>query len=151
MTADVQRQKVYRWEQKAIAPIHDRIVRFEDAQTFIDGVWLAMGLLWPPEVVPMARQARRVIAKGGRLTIHLPPEVQAWVLVHELAHALTNTAHDEGDGEGHGPDFMGMYLKLLDRVLSIPLAYTMYSLQAHSIQYNLGVQPRFADGLDEAG
>jgi hypothetical protein len=145
MTADVQRQKVYRWERACIAPIHDRIVRFEDAQTFVDGVWLAMGLLWPPGVEPLPGQARSLVAKGDRLTIHLPPEIQAWVLVHELAHALTNTAHDEGDGEGHGPDFMGMYLKLLDRVLGIPLAYTMYSLQTHHIRYNLGVQPRFTD------
>jgi hypothetical protein len=42
-------------------------------------------------------------------------------VLHELAHTCTITV--DGDEDGHGPDFMGVYLQLLDQVGNIPLCY----------------------------
>ena len=62
---------------------------------------------------PLPRQARRTVARASRTAIEAPDELPSWVLLHELAHALTSTAEEKSDG--HGPRFTGMYLRLLER------------------------------------
>jgi hypothetical protein len=77
------------------------------------------------------------------MELRLRKKTPAWVILHELAHALNGTI--EGDTDAHGPDFVGLYIKLLDKVLDIPLALTMYSLKEAGVKYNLAATPRFLD------
>jgi hypothetical protein len=136
---DYQRSKVYRWEEGAIAPRSSRTVPFDACQGFVDGVFLAHGWNYPPKVIPI-RKTSRTLARGGRHELLLPrggcPD---WVILHELAHTCTITV--DQDCDNHGADFMGNYLKLLDRVLGIPLCYTMFTLQGKGIKFNLGAAP----------
>ena len=66
------------------------------------------------------------------------------MLLHELAHAMTSTA--EGDNDGHGPRFVGLYLRLLARHARMPEEELARSLRAAGIAFNPEARPVFLDG-----
>lgn len=135
---DYQQDKVYWWEDHEIGPRTNLIIPFHRAQMFVDGVWLSLGLMGAPIVEPISKRFKRVRARGCRPYIEIPDECPAWIILHELAHSLTMDYDACRDCDGHGPKFMGKYLTLLDKVLGIPLALTMYSAKVHGLDY---VQP----------
>ncbi len=111
----------------------------------VDGVWLAEQLLYPPRVEPLARQARRTWATGSRMTIRLPQDrpTPTYVILHEVAHALSSTV--DGDTDAHGPDYVGLYMGLLERRLRIPLPLLMFTADRHGVAFNLAAKPRFVE------
>lgn len=139
MSRDSQKSRVYAWEDKIIAPFSKGAVPFDKAQTFVDGVWLAHGWLYPPRVEPMPKQTRRIMASANRAVVRLRESVPDWVILHELAHTLTCDV--DGHSAAHGADFVGIYIKLLERVLNVPALMTMYTLQKAKISYNIAALP----------
>ena len=128
---DYQRSRVYAWENRVVAP-HDRsIIRFAQAQAMVDAIWRETGLRFPPKIEPLPAQTRSVIGRASRLVIGLGETTPSWCLLHELAHAMSMTA--EGDGDGHGPDFIGLYVGLLARYLRMPADELFRSLAAAGI------------------
>ena len=142
---DLQRSRVYAWEDAVVAPRDRSAIPFEQAQMLVTGVWLAEQLLYPPRVEPMPRQARRTWATGSRTTIRLPQDrpTPTYVILHEVAHALSSTV--DGDTDAHGPDFVGLYMGLLDRRLSIPTPLLMFTAAQHGVTFNLAAKPRFME------
>jgi hypothetical protein len=135
---DYQKSRVYAWEDAVIDCRSCRHIKFEDAQRCVDGIFLCEQIVGSPVITKMPKQARRIRATGCREEIKFSEAGdKAWVLLHELSHTLTD--------DGHGPKFMGVYLKLLDKYEGMPLALTMYSLQQHKIDYDLSAQPCFKD------
>jgi hypothetical protein len=108
---DSQARRLYAWEDAVVAPRDLSRVPFAQLQPLVDHLWAAEGLRWPPRVRPLPRQARRTVARATRTAIEAPPELPSWVLLHEVAHALTSDV--DGNNAGHGPDFVGVYLRLL--------------------------------------
>lgn len=106
-------RRLYDWEDAVIAPRDRSLVPFARLQALVDHVWAAEGRRWPPRVRPLPKQARRTVARASRTAIEAPPELPSWVLLHEIAHALT--AEVDGSHAGHGPDFVAAYLRLLVR------------------------------------
>ena len=106
-------RRFYAWEDAVIAPRDRSLVPFARLQALVDHVWAAEGRRWPPRVRPLPKQARRTVARASRTAIEAPPELPSWVLLHEIAHALT--AEVDGRHAGHGPDFVAAYLRLLER------------------------------------
>lgn len=104
-------RRLYAWEDAVIAPRDRSLVPFARLQALVDHVWAAEGRRWPPRVRPLPKQARRTVARASRTAIEAPPELPSWVLLHEIAHALT--AEVDGSHAGHGPDFVATYLRLL--------------------------------------
>ena len=96
------------------------------------------------ERLPGQASARQ--ADATRLRLRLPEALPSWVLLHELAHALTSTA--EGTADGHGPCFMGLYLQLLERYLRLPAASLLPSLRKALIEVDLAARPVFLDAPD---
>ncbi len=143
---DLQRSRVYAWEDAVVAPRDRSAIPFEQAQMLVTGVWLAEQLLYPPKVEPMPHQARRTWATGSRTTIRLPQDrpTPIYVILHEVAHALSSTV--DGDTDAHGPDFVGLYMGLLDRRLRIPTPLLMFTAQQHGLTFNLAAKPRFMKG-----
>lgn len=140
MKRDAQKQRVYDWEHKVVNPRVVATVHGDNLQTFVDGVWMKLGLLYPPKVSRMPKNVRKARADATRLTLRFTEvNTPTWVVVHEIAHALT--ASIEGNSERHGEKFMGVYLKLLDQICGLPLALTMYSLKEHNVAYDLTAQP----------
>lgn len=137
---DFQRQKVYDWERLHVAPRCMRTVDRDNVQCIIDGIWLSLGLMYPPHVENMPTQKTTARADANRHIIRFTENsIPMWLIAHELSHSLTGTL--EHNGDRHGPNFMGMYLRLLDQVCGIPLAYTMFTLQKTNIKYNLTAVP----------
>lgn len=142
---DLQRSRVYAWEDAVVAPRDRSAIPFEQAQMLVTGVWLAEQVLYSPRVEPMARQARRTWATGSRTAIRLPQDrpTPTYVILHEVAHALSSTV--DGDTDAHGPDFVGLYMGLLDRRLKIPMPLLMFTAAQHDVTFNLAAKPRFEE------
>lgn len=133
---DYQKSKVYAWEQAVVSPRAPTHVSFTNAQTFVNGIWLAEGLLYPPKVDLIPKQTRRHVADANRSIIRIPERgVPAWVLVHEIAHSMTSLS--EGYSAKHGEDYLGTYMRLLDRYLKIPLPLLLYTAREAGLKYNL--------------
>jgi hypothetical protein len=142
---DRQRNKVYAWEERFVAPRDPSSIEFVQAQGMIDAIWADMGLRFPPRVERLPRQARSTVADASRLSIRLADSNPSLCLLHELAHAMTST-HD-GHSDGHGPTFMGLYAQLLIRYLRVPIDTLVRSLDAARIEADMQAKPVFIDDL----
>ena len=118
------------------------VVPFSAAQGMVGAIWLELGLLYPPKVERLPRQARRLQADGSRLQLRLPDVIPSWLLLHELAHALSSA--DDGASDGHGPDFMGLYVQLLARYLRLSGADLVASAIGAGIAIHPDARPCFA-------
>jgi hypothetical protein len=140
---DCQRGKVYAWEERFVAPYDPSIIAFAQAQGMVNAIWTELGLRFPPKVEPQPRQARSTLADANRLTIRLPDSCPSWWLLHELAHSLTSS-HD-GRSDGHGAQFMGLYVQLVTRYLRLPIDALLTSAHAAGIDIELQAVPVFLD------
>ncbi len=136
---DFQRSRVYAWENRVVAPRDSSFVSFPAAQGMVNAIWSEMGLKYPPKVEPLSVQAKSTIASATRLSIFLPELTPSWCLLHELAHAMTSTM--EGESDGHGAKFMGVYTLLLARYLRIEAADLIQSLRLEKIDVVADVRP----------
>jgi hypothetical protein len=138
---DWQRTRVYAWENRVVAPRDPTFVKFREAQAMVDAIWSDMDLLYPPAVEPLARQASTTVASADRLSIFLPARTPSWLLLHEIAHAMTSDA--DGSSDGHGEVFMGLYLQLLVRYLRLDHSKLLASLQDEGIAIAVDARPVF--------
>jgi hypothetical protein len=141
---DRQRTKVYAWEEQFVAPRDASSIAFEQAQRMVDTIWAGMGLRFPPKVEPLPRQARSTVADANRLSIRLADVSPSWWLLHELAHAMSSTY--DGQSDGHGPKFMGLYAQLLTRYLRVPTDALLKSLLRAGVAIDTQAAPVFVDG-----
>lgn len=140
---DRQRNRVYAWEDETIAPLDKSYIAFAAAQGMVDAIWQELGLRYPPQVAPLPAQTRRRLADANRLTIRLPAQTPSWCLLHELAHSLTTTM--DGRSDGHGPIFVGVYVRLLRQYLRLDEVQMLRSLTAAGIEIVKDAQPIFLD------
>lgn len=119
------------------------VVPFPLAQGMVDAIWSELGLRFPPKVERLPRQSRRLQGDASRLRLRLPDLIPSWLLLHEVAHALSSTA--DGVSDGHGPVFMGLYVKLLTLYLRMPAAMLIDSATAAGIAVDAEARPFFAD------
>lgn len=116
MCRDFQRSRVYAWEFEAIPA--GRMIAFEEIQGYVNRVWAAEGLKFPPIVRPMPKQVTRWAGKGNRESVWFPEKgALERTILHELAHSMTCTI-DGGAFDLHGPEFVGQYMKLAAAHLS---------------------------------
>ena len=138
---DRQRARLYTWEDAVVAPHDQSLIPFSSAQGMVDAIWREMGLRYPPGVERLPRQATARQADATRLTLRLPDEAPSWILLHELAHAMTST-HD-GTSDGHGPLFVGLYVDLLVRYLRLDRIVLLQSLEKAEITIDPAARPIF--------
>jgi len=126
-----------------VAPFAPRWVAFGAAQGMVNAIWADQGLRFPPLVERLARQARCTVASANRLALYLREETPEWCLLHELAHAMSSSA--DGASDGHGPVFVGLYVKLLVRYLRLDEAGLLASLGEAGIDVHRDARPVFLD------
>jgi len=141
--ADRQRSRVYAWEDAVVTVADTSVIPFPLAQGMVDAIWSELGLRFPPKVERLPRQSRRLQGDGSRLRLRLPDRIPSWLLLHEVAHALSSTA--DGISDGHGPVFMGLYVKLLTLYLRMPAATLIESATQAGIVIDKEARPFFAD------
>ena len=140
--SDCAAHSLYAWEDAVVAPRDRSLVPFAQLQSLVDHVWTCEGLRWPPRVRRLPSRAHRTIARATRLAVEAPAALPSWLLLHELAHAMTSTA--EGENDGHGPDFVGTYVRLLVRYARLPEALLVETLADAGITWNRDARPAFA-------
>jgi hypothetical protein len=141
--ADPQRRRVYLWEDREVAPRDLSMVPFQRLQGLVDFVWVQEGLSWAPLVRPLTKKARRTVARATRLAIEAPEQLATWVLLHELAHCMSSTAEERSDG--HGPIFVGLYLKLLVDYARMPRDALEASLRKARIEWDPAARAVFVE------
>ena len=144
---DRQRARLYAWEDTVVAPRDPSLIAFPQAQGMVDAVWREMGLCYPPKVERLPTQATARQADATRLILRLPEQLPSWILLHELAHAMTST-HD-GGSDGHGPLFVGLYVNLLVRYLRLDRTVLLDSLEMARVTINSTAQPIFLNDAAE--
>lgn len=137
---DVQRQKVYDWEHKALKD--GDLYSFEDIQKYVDHVWKEMGLLYPPAVVPINKNSNKA-GYGNRMNVWFPPVTTQLTILHELAHSMTTDIN--GNGERHGARFVGMYMTLLDKFMGVNAFYLWASADKEKVKYERFIKPSITD------
>lgn len=136
-----QARAVYAWEDRVVAPRDASRVPFARMQALVDHVWASEGLRWPPRVRPK-RPSRTTLATGSRLAIEAPAELPSWVLLHEIAHAMTDP--DDGTPGNHGADFLGVYVGLLVRHARMDPGLLAESLAEAGLAWNPAARPLLA-------
>lgn len=126
-----------------MAPRDRTSVPFASAQGMVGAIWADMDLRHPPAVEQLPRHARTTLASANRLSLFLPDQLPGWCLLHELAHAMSTTI--DGRSDGHGPIFMGLYVRMLVRYLRLDEASLLTSLREASIAIALDARPVFVD------
>jgi hypothetical protein len=126
-----------------VAPCDPTILLFSSAQAVVDAIWSDMGLRYPPAIVPLSRRATATMASANRLSIWLADRTPSWCVLHELAHAMTSDA--DGRSDGHGPIFMGVYVRLIERYLRLDTRTLIDSLQDAGIEVTRDARPIFVD------
>lgn len=126
-----------------MAPCDPTILLFSSAQAVVDAIWSDMGLRYPPAIVPLSRRATATMACANRLSIWLADRTPSWCVLHELAHAMTSDA--DGRSDGHGPIFMGVYVRLIERYLRLDTRTLIDSLQDAGIEVTRDARPIFVD------
>ena len=126
-----------------MAPRDRTTIAFASAGDMVDAIWSDMDLRHPPAVERLPRHATATLASANRLSLFLPDRLPAWCLLHEIAHAMSTTI--EGCSDGHGPIFMGLYVRMLVRYLRLDEAGLLASLQAAGITIARDARPVFLD------
>ena len=140
---DFQQRRVYAWEQKCIYPFDRNKVAASQAQSVVNYIWENEGLQYPPIVDLIDAKVKRWAGQACRTHIWLQPNVSTAVIVHELAHSLTMAIDD--NMEGHGPKFVGMYMKLLEKYCNMNLLMLIHTAASHGIKTDLSVKPLFVN------
>lgn len=141
MRDDPAAARLYAWEDRVVAPRDTSRVPFAQLQALVDHVWATEGLRYPPRVKRLPHQARGTVARATRTAIEAPAELPSWVLLHEIAHAMTATA--EGEHDGHGRRFLGLYLHLLERHARLPRAMLERSAAEAGLAWDAAARPVF--------
>jgi hypothetical protein len=139
---DPQKQRVYRWENKVVAP-HDRNrIGLEMARTVVNYVWQQEGYRFPPVVTELPAHNKRLEGRANRSTIALKAGgTFTWVVLHEMAHSLMSDV--DGLTAVHGPAYVGTYMALLSRYMGMDLVQLQTSAIKNHVQFRMGVQPPF--------
>lgn len=139
---DYQQQRVYDWQ--ATLP-SGGMVPFEQAQTLVEHIWTSEGLKYPPQCEPMHANMRKWAGTADRLTIKLQANVCLRTIIHELAHSMTSEMDRSEQITGHGPTFMGVYLSLLEKYMSVPKPVTLYTCSKYNVDVDVLAGPIFLD------
>lgn len=138
---DYQVERVYRWEQKHITG--GPRVKFEHAQAIVDHIWTSEGLKYPPTVQAFETNVRKWAGTANRLEIRLQPIVTTKTIVHEVAHSMTTNIDHES--AMHGPLFVGMYAKLLNKYMGVDLFHILQTCAVEKIDIDITASPIFVD------
>ena len=139
---DQQKNKVYSWEQRYIAPHDKSQVPFEQIQSLVDHVWEQEGLQHPPRVKNLPRNAHCRSGDATRTIVRFHEgTTPTWIILHELAHSMTSDV--DHNSNWHGSLFVGQYILLVSKYLGIKLSDLIVSARKDDVKYKLGYVCQF--------
>lgn len=142
---DYQRSKVYAWEKKHLPS--GRMVPFGEIQDYVNRVWEAEGLKYPPIVKPMNALDLHAGKANRRYCLFPKKGATEHTILHEVAHSLTTNFEDDGDR--HGPNFVGMMMKLMEKHLDVSLLSMWHSAKVAKVDFEMFPKYQLLDGLSD--
>jgi hypothetical protein len=140
MRRDSQRSSVYDWESTHIAPHDKNLIPFDQIKLIVDWIWAEEGLKYPPLVEIMPKQ-KHASGDATRTCVRFQPQTYTWIILHELSHSMT--ANCEGENNGHGALFLGVYMQMASKYLHIPYSELMNSAMAVGLRVKMDARPVF--------
>lgn len=142
MKRDLQKNAVYAWERQNVMPFDRNVVPFEQIESIVKYVWASEKLSFPPLVEKLPSQARKG-GDGCRTKVRFQGATYTFIILHELAHALTGIC--TGETNKHGALFMGMYCQLLNRYLNLDFDKLVQSAKEAGLKVKPDAKPVFLD------
>lgn len=143
---DSQKQRVYNWENQHVISRTEEYIPFDRCQEMVNYIWEQMGWKHAPRIRAMHANERKAAAKANRLNIYVPEArgAKTTVLIHEAAHSATSVV--EGGSERHGPEFVGVYMHMLDKLIpSVNLPVLMHTAKISRVNFNITHVPNILD------
>lgn len=143
---DSQKQKVYNWEDQHVIGKNEAYIPFDRCQAMVDYIWAEMGWKYPPRVRPQHKNVTKAAASANRLHVSIPEDrgAKTTVLIHELAHSATGDV--DGHTERHGPEFVGVYMRMLDKLVpGLNLLVLMHTAKAMKVKFDITHVPNILD------
>ena len=137
---DSQKSSVYAWENTIVAPHDQNLVHFDSIQSVINWIWQQEGLQYPPLIEKMPKQ-KHASGDASRICLRFQEQTYTWIILHELAHAMTSNIDDLSNH--HGSLFMGIYIQLLIRYLHLPYQEIVDSALSRGLKIKLDARPVF--------
>lgn len=116
---DSQRAKVYEWEKDLVKRFNKSDEKFDsldDVRFFYGQLAYAYNIDCPGVEF---RRSKSGGAKANRTRVKFHGELSSRLVIHEFAHVLTN-ARFGFTVQGHGPEYVSVYIHLLERYMGIP-------------------------------
>ena len=138
MDNDYQKSRVYAWENNFPS---GGTIKFEYTQSIVNHVWEDNGLHYPPIVMPF--NSTKFLGKANRTGIKLGANPTLQTILHEVAHSMTSDLY--GNSDKHGPDFVGIYIKLMHKHMNVDLFHMLKLAAVNNIAVNYAASPLFVD------
>lgn len=141
---DSQKSKVYAWEDQHVIGRREEIVPFDRCQDIVNYAWAQMGWEYPPRVREQ-NPLKKTSGSANRLNVYLPKRgAKTTVIIHELAH--TATALVDGGSERHGPEFVGVYMHMLSKLIpGLNLPVLMFTAKKCKVKFDIMHKPNILD------
>lgn len=136
---DFQRKRLYKWEREV--PMNEQVrlpISLEQCRTLVEKVYEDYGIEAPK--VTDGRGCRT--ARGSLREVKLPEWARTpWTVLHECAHGLVEKCHPWAPG--HGPEFVRVYVTLLDQYYDVPATALVLSARSKGIMVaKMGTLPK---------
>jgi hypothetical protein len=142
---DYQRSKLYAWEQEFVKPHDKSHVAFKDIKGIVDWIWAKEGLQYPP-LVGLMDARNHAGGDATRIEVRFHDHGSpTWIIIHEVAHSMTATAHENHQSVGHGPSFVGVYMRLLEKYMGLNLLVLMATAKNKGVDFDIMASPAFLD------
>lgn len=138
---DSQRSKVYHWENFFPEGKH---IPYDYIKAEVDKVWSGMGLLYPPLIKPVPKNATNFLADATRYTLRFPVDgISYRILLHEVAHAMVASIGEEC--HKHDKVFVGMYMTLMEKFMGFDPNMLHHSAELANVKFTKNEKPRIVD------
>lgn len=138
---DSQRSKVYEWESDHIPNLHSIELTLHDCELLIAEsiCWwfrLSKSEIYKGVDMPLIKNGKGTRkARGSANRINLPRWARSKAIVlHETAHCLVDRMDHLSEDGGHGPYFMGTYIRLLGHFLKLSRTELKKSAKTNKIK-----------------
>lgn len=137
---DSQRARVYKWE-KALMRRYNKIdepIARADITKLVHRMSMACGVRTPNLSYRNGTGSANANASRIRFNTLTPPP---WMVAHEFAHVALRQKYGPSKYAGHGPEYVSIYIYLLERYVGIPANEARKSAEEFGVKHGKAWHP----------
>ena len=133
MPRDNQRSILYKWEDRVVAHHSPTELTLDECQALVNDA--SSGFPIKPPEIKAGRSKKQ--AYGDYQFITLPPwSRRRHIVLHELAHALVGRFSPRATIQGHGPEFVSVYIYLLHHYEGFSYSDLFRSISEYNLKWS---------------